>query len=170
MKDYLEAGRFNGTHGIRGDIKAEDWCDDLSVLLNLKRIFVKEKGENYKELCITRAVRYQSLALLHIEGFDAPEVSAVLKNRTFYAKREDLPLPDGSFFIADLLGLPVYDIDTGSVYGTLDDVSDNAASQLYHVKTAAGMVYLPAVPEFIIDIDLEKGVAVRPVKGLFDEI
>ena len=170
MKEYLEAGRFNGTHGIKGDIKAEDWCDDLSVLLNLKRIFVKEKGENYKELRVTRAVRYQSLALLHLEDFDTPEASAILKNRTFYAKREDLPLPDGSYFIADILGLPVYDTDTGRVYGTLDEVSDNAASQLYHVKTATGTVYLPAVPEFIIGIDFEKGIAVRPVKGLFDEI
>jgi hypothetical protein len=32
------------------------------------------------------------------------------------------------------------------------------------------IAYLPAVPEFIIETDLEKGIGVRPVKGLFDEI
>ena len=50
-------------------------------------------------------------------------------------------------------------------------MSENAASQLYEVKTPEGKtVYLPAVKEFIAEIDMERGVGIRPVKGLFDEI
>ena len=114
---------------------------------------------------------YRDLALLHIEGYENPEDASVLKNRVFFAKREDLPLEEGSFFIADLLGLRVYDADTGRIYGEIADVSENAASQLYEVKTPEGKtVYLPAVKEFIAEIDMERGVGIRPVKGWFDEI
>ena len=42
--EYLEAGRFNGTHGIKGDIKAECWCDDFSVLRNLTMVYLIEKN------------------------------------------------------------------------------------------------------------------------------
>ena len=168
--EYLEAGRFNGTHGIKGDIKAECWCDDFSVLRNLTTVYLKEKN-GYRALRIRRCVPYRDLALLHIEGYENPEDASVLKNRVFFAKREDLPLEEGSFFIADLLGLRVYDADTGRIYGEIADVSENAASQLYEVKTPEGKtVYLPAVKEFIAEIDMERGVGIRPVKGLFDEI
>lgn len=169
-KDYLEAGRFTSTHGVKGDIKAECWCDDLDVLKCLKKVYLKTK-EGYTPLKVTRCVPYKDLALMHIEGYESPEAGAPLKNRVFFAAREDLPLEEGSYFIADMIGLEVYDADNGRVYGKLQDVTDNAASQLYLVDVGQGkIVYLPAVPEFIVDIDLEKGIAVRPVKGLFDEI
>lgn len=168
--DYLEAGRFCGTHGIKGDIKAESWCDSVEILLGLKNVYLKDRN-GYKVLPVERAVRYGAGALLHIGGYESPEASAVLKNRTFYAKREDIPLEEGNFFIADLLGLPVYDADTGVSYGVLADVSDNAASRIYEVKTPEGQtVYLPAVPSFIIETDIEKGIGIRPIKGMFDEI
>ena len=167
---YLEAGRFNGTHGIKGDIKAECWCDDFSVLHGLTTVYLPEKG-GYRALKIRRCVPYKNLALLHIEGYENPEDAAVLKNRIFFAKREDLPLEEGSFFIADLLGLRVYDADTGRIYGEIADVSENAASQLYEIKTPEGkIVYLPAIKEFVVAIDTEQGMGIRPVKGLFDEI
>ena len=162
--EYLEAGRFNGTHGIKGDIKAECWCDDFSVLRNLTKVYLKEKN-GYRALRIRRCVPYRDLALLHIEGYENPEDASVLKNRVFFAKREDLPLEEGSFFIADLLGLRVYDADTGRIYGEIADVSENAASQLYEVKTPEGKtVYLPAVKEFIAEIDMERGVGIRPAQ------
>lgn len=167
---YLEAGRFTSTHGVKGDIKAECWCDDLSVLRALKTVYLKGK-DGYTPLQVVRCVPYRDLALMHLQGYESPEAGAPLKNRVFYAARQDLPLEEGAFFIADLIGLEVYDIDDGRKYGVLSDVTDNAASQLYLVKNEEGkIVYLPAVPEFIIDIDLEKGIGVRPVKGLFDEI
>ena len=116
--EYLEAGRFNGTHGIKGDIKAECWCDDFSVLRNLTKVYLKEKN-GYRALRIRRCVPYRDLALLHIEGYENPEDASVLKNRVFFAKREDLPLEEGFFFIADLLGLRVYDADTGRRFSAL---------------------------------------------------
>ena len=165
---YLEAGRFNGTHGVTGNIKAECWCDSFEVLAALKVIYLDKNGN--KPLRVTRAVPYKNLALLHLEGYDSPEDAAVLKNRVFYAKREDLKVEEGSFFLADLVGLPVIDRESGRVYGVVRDLSENAASMLYEIETPENeIVYLPDVPQFIKEIDLEKGIFVTPAKGLFHE-
>ena len=166
---YLEAGRFNGTHGVKGALKAECWCDSFDVLASLKTVYLDKNGK--RALRVTRCVPYQDKALMFFEGYDSPEAAGVLKNRVFYAAREDLPLPEGSWFLADLIGMRVYDADSGRDYGKVRDVSENAASMLYEIEDVNGKtVYLPDVPEFVISIDEEKGIAVRPVKGLFDEI
>ena len=167
--EYLEAGKFCGTHGVRGDVKAECWCDGIDVLKALKTVFIRQ-GDGYRALAVERCVPFKDLALMHIAGFGSPEEAAFLKNRTFYAKRTDLPLPEGSFFIADLIGTKVIDADSGRLYGTVADVIDGAASQLYEIRTPEGKtVYLPVVPEFVIDISPDERILVRPVKGLFDE-
>ena len=80
-----------------------------------------------------------------------------------------IALPEGEFFIADLIGLPVINADTGKVYGTLTDVIQHG-QDLYEIETASGTRLMPAVPEFVREIDLEKGVFVTPIEGIFDEI
>ena len=45
-----------------------------------------------------------------------------------------------------------------------------ASRCIYKIKTEDGDAYMPAVPEFVIDVDLEKGVFVRPIEGMFNEI
>lgn len=167
--EYLEAGKFCGTHGVKGDIKAECWCDDVKVLTGLHTVFLKTAA-GYRELKTERCVPFKDLVLMHIAGYDTPEDAAALKNKIFYAKREDIPLPEGRFFIADLLGLDVFDEDSKEKYGVLTDVLDGAASQLYEIRTPGQKtVYLPVVPQFVIRIDPETGIFIRPVKGLFDE-
>ena len=93
-----------------------------------------------------------------------------MKNKVIYAHRNDIPIEEGSFLICDLIGLPVIDINTGITYGTLSDVIQGAASDIYEIKTERGAVLIPAVKEFIKDTDLAKGIFVSPIKGMFDEI
>ena len=93
-----------------------------------------------------------------------------LRGEILYAAREDLPIEEGAHFIADLLGLPVMDANDGKVYGTLKAVTDAAAGQLYEVKTENGIVLLPVVPQFVKEVDQDKGIFITPIPGFFDEI
>ena len=169
--DYLEAGRFGAPHGVKGDLRAECWCDSVEVLKKLHTLYIKTASA-WIPLKVSRCVPYKDQTLIHVEGYDTPEKSSALKNKIFHAARADLPaLPEGRFYIADLLGLPVTDADTGRQYGVLKDVSDGAASQLYEIETPEKKtVYLPVVPQFVVRIDPDEAIFVRPVKGLFDEI
>ena len=85
-----------------------------------------------------------------------------------YAARNDLPVPEGAHFIADLIGLPVIDADTGREYGVLTDVFNAGASDIYCIATPDGERMMPAVPEFVISVDIESAIPVRPKGGMFD--
>ena len=106
--------------------------------------------------------------MAYIEGITDIDSAAAMKETVVYADREDIPLEEGDFFISDLIGLPVIDVDSGIEYGKISEVFNTGASDIYTVKTEDGERMIPAVPEFIIEIDVERGVFVRPIEGMFN--
>ena len=69
----------------------------------------------------------------------------------------------------DKMNLSVIDIDTGRVYGTLSEVNDGVQGKLYTIKTDSGDVIFPGIPQFVKEIDTERGVFIRPIPGFFSE-
>ena len=103
-----------------------------------------------------------------IEGITSREEAIAYRGRIFYLHREDIPLPEGAMFIADMIGLAVYHAESGESLGEISDVSDVAGRRIYSVKHEGREVLIPDVPEFIKEISEEKGMAVLPIPGLFD--
>lgn len=169
MEEYLEAGLIVNTHGIDGGLMIKSYCDSNEVLASLKTLYMKKSGE-YLPLKVTRAGGHRGMVLAHVEGISDLNTAMRYKNVTVYARREDLPLAEGAHFIVDLIGLPVINAESGKVYGTLADVTNSGASDIYEVATDRGARYMPAVPEFVKNIDLERGIFVAPIEGMFDEI
>ncbi len=167
-KEYLEGGRFCSAHGVRGVIKAEAWCDSPAVLTRVKKIYLK-CGDGYTEMEILGASVSAQFVLLTLSGIDSREAAQAMKNTVFYLKREDVPVPVGRVLIADMIGLDVIDADSGRIYGTLTDVTDGVKNQLYTIKTATGEVLFPAVKEFLKEIDIERGIFIRPIPGFFED-
>ena len=93
-----------------------------------------------------------------------------MKNTVIYAHRSSVVKKDGDVFIADLIGLPVIDANTGKTYGIIAEVEQSPASDIYKIRTENGYVLLPAVKEFVKEIDIERGVYICPIPGFFDEI
>ena len=169
-KDYLECGRINRVHGIKGAVKAESWCDSPEILSHLKTVFIYNKGQ-YSPLHITKGSVMSGGVLLFFEGYTTPEAAETLKGATLYAKREDIPVKEGEALLSDLLGLPVTDANTGKVYGTLTDISFMPSSIIYTITTKSGEeVLLPAVDEFIKEANGETGLLITPIPGFFDEV
>ncbi len=167
MKEYLECGKIANTHGVRGDVIIESWCDTPEVLASLKTVYTEKEGV-YSPLALKKASVYKGRVLAGIEGIDVLEEAAAMKGTVIFAKRGDLPLADGDFFVQDLIGLPVYEQGSGGRYGVLSDVISGAASDLYEVKNERGTYLVPVVPEFVKNIDLESGIAIRAIDGMFE--
>lgn len=167
-EQYLECGKIINTHGVRGACKIEAWCDSPEVLCGLKRMYYKKKDELI-ELTVTKASVHKGCALVYFWGIDDIDAAQLLKNRVVYADRDDIELDDDRVFIADIIGLPVFDERTGKRLGEMADVLENPASDLFCVKTPDGReVLVPAVDEFIGHID-DDGVYLLPIEGMFDE-
>ena len=165
-KNYLECGKIINTHGIRGTVKVESWCDSPYVLAELDRVFTEENGR-YKEYEIVDASVFKQFVLLDLKGIMTVEQAEKLRNTVLYLSRDDIELEEGEVFIADLIGLPVIDVDTQKVYGKISDVMNTGASDIYVIKTENGEAMMPAVKEFVKEIDLEKGIFVKPIEGMF---
>lgn len=164
---YLECGKVINTHGLDGTVKLDVWCDSPNALASLKRLYVKE-GDSFSERRVQRASVQKRFVLAKLEGVDGPEAADSLRDTVLYADRDDIPVAPGAHFIADLIGLPVVDADSGVEYGTLCHVFNAGASDVYTIDTPTGERMMPAVPEFVVSIDIDKAIYVRPIEGMFE--
>ena len=165
-KNYLECGKIINTHGIKGTLKVESWCDSPYVLADLERVFLEKNG-TLKEYEVVDASVFKQFVLLDLEGIMTIEAAEKLKNQVIYLSRDDIELDEGEVFIADLIGLPVIDADSGVEYGKIADVMNTGASDIYVIKTPSGEAMMPAVKEFVKEVDLEKGIFIKPIEGMF---
>lgn len=169
-KEYLECGKIVTTHGVRGEVKVQPWCDGPAFLKEFKTFYFDAKG--------ARPVRAQSvkavgaMGVLKFEGVDTVEQAAALRNQVLYIRRSEAKLAEGDYFIQDLVGLQVVDAaDPALCYGELVDVSQTGANDVYHIATEGGEVLIPAIRQVVQRVDLDEGrMYITPLKGLFDDV
>ena len=106
--------------------------------------------------------------LMGIDGIVSREEAIAYRGRIFYLNREDIPLPKGAMFIADMIGLKVFHAESGEPLGEISDVSEIAGRRIYTVKYEGQEVLIPHVPDFIKEIS-EEGMRVLPIPGFFDK-
>ncbi len=164
---YIECGKIINTHGCHGGVKLESWCNTPEVLASLKSLYLLSGG-NYTGHRVLRASVFRQFVVAELEGIADMDAALALKNTIVYARRSDIPLDEGEYFIADLIGLPVRDASTGKLYGTLKEMINRGASDIYVVDTPDGDRMIPAVPEFIRSIDPDTEILVSPIEGMLD--
>ena len=168
-QQYLEGGRICTSHGVRGLVKVEHLCDSPRVLLSVKRIFLKGRDGTFSERSVSSCSVMGQFLLMGIEGITTREEAIAYRGRIFYLDREDVPLPEGAMFIADMIGLPVIHAESGESLGEIAEINDIAGRRIYTVKYQGREVLIPDVPEFIKEISEDRGMRVLPIPGLFDE-
>ena len=167
QKPFLEAGQIVGTHGVRGEVRVQPWCDSPEQMAGFKKLYWDAAGTRPVKI---KARPHKQMALVTLEGVDTVEAAAALRGKVLYVDRRDIHLPSDRHLVQDLIGLTVRDADTGEVYGELTDVSQTGSNAVYHMRTAKGEVLIPAIPSIVLSIDTVADVmTIRPMKGLFDD-
>ncbi|MBC2872315.1 16S rRNA processing protein RimM [Bittarella massiliensis] len=166
MKQDLEVGKIVTTHGVRGEVRIQPWCDSPDFLLGFERLFTEGRAET---LQIERSRVHKNVVVCKFEGIDTVEQATRYIGKVLYMDRGDVQLPEGSFFVQDLVGLTVRDADTGECYGTLCEVSQTGANDVYHIEKEGRITLIPAIKEVVLTIDLAAGeMRIRPLEGLFE--
>jgi 16S rRNA processing protein RimM len=167
LKKYLEIGQIVGTHGIKGEVRINPWCDSPDFLASFKVLY-KDSGKTAIE--VSRARVHQRIVIAKLKGIDNVNDAAVLRNTVLFIDRDDAEIPKGSYFIQDLIGCEVRDIDSGEVLGTVSDVSQTGANDVWHIKRGEKEYLIPAIPDVVIETDVENSlIKIRPLKGIFDD-
>lgn len=166
-KDLLELGKVVAIHALKGEIRLQPWCDTPDFAAGFKKVYLD--GDPIK---VRSARPHKNIVIMQLDGIDTPEASQALVNKVLYISRDQVKLPEGTYFIADLIGLKVIDADDeNTVYGELTEVSPTGANDVYHIRFADGKTrYIPAIPQVVIQTDLKNGIMkIRPLEGLFDD-
>lgn len=169
MKEYLEIGKIVGTHGIRGEVRVEPWCDGPEFFKKFKILYLN-LGE--KAIEVQSVKIHKTGAILKLSGIDTVESAQEMRGKMLYISRKDAHLPIGSYFIEDIIGLSVVNEDDATeVFGTVSDVMSTGANDVYEVTTKENKKYLiPAVSAIVKKTDIQNGILyIHPIGGLFDD-
>ncbi|MBO7762424.1 MAG: 16S rRNA processing protein RimM [Clostridia bacterium] len=168
--EYLECGKILAAHGVRGAVRIEVWCDSPAIAAALPTLYFRQGVGPYTGRRLLHASVHKGGLLATLEGITSPEEVAPLRGVTVYARREDLDPRGERVFLAETVGLPVLHAEDGRLLGHVREVDTSRKTTLYIIETEGGEVMLPAVPEFVKEIDIERGMTVCPIPGFFDEV
>ena len=167
MEDFLKVGVITTTHGVRGEVKVYPTTDEPERFLELDHVLL-DTGKEFRDLEIKNVRFFKNLVILKFKGIDNINDIEKYKGHDLWIPREEgQELDDDEYYIADLLGLRVI-LDDGTEFGTLKNVMETGANDVYIIDTNAhGEVLVPAIRECIQDIDLEKNtMTIHLMKGL----
>ncbi len=164
--ELIETGKVVGTHGVGGEIKVKAWADSLDILLGFDHVYIDSHCFNIESARI-----HKNNVLYKLVGVDNLCKAELLRNKIVYVEKDVFDLDDGVYFIKDLMTLNVVDADTGKSYGTITDVLQTGANDVYVITDENGVDRLiPAIKDVIIETNLEKKIMkIRPLNGLFEE-
>lgn len=164
---FIETGKIVGTHGVKGMLRVQPWSDSGEFLSNFKCFYLDDAGN--ERIYATSVKPHGNVVLMSVKGVTTIEQAEKLRGKIIFIDREDVVLPEGRYFISDLLGCNVTDADSKEILGKITDISETGANDVWHI-TRDGKEYLvPAIDEVIVSVDIDaESVVIRPMKGIFD--
>lgn len=164
--DLIEIGQIVNTHGVRGEVKINSWIDDLYEFEDFENFYYKKNNEYIKLTCDSLRF-HKNCAIIKFKEIKDMNEAESFKGTVVFSEK-NMNLPDGVFYVGDLLGLKVF-ADEEEI-GEIIDVFKTGANDVYTVKTIKGkQAYIPAVKDFIKNIDLDNGkMEINLVEGLLD--
>jgi len=171
MKDYLVIGKIGGAHGVRGEVKIIPLTDDVRRFSSLKECLILDDRERVKETKEVEKARVDDTrTLVKFKGIDDRDEVGKLTGFYIAVSREDaVKLPEGRYFIADLIGLKVVDDERGEL-GTIKDIINSGASDIIIVKRKGkNELLIPYLNAIVYEVDIAGGtMKVKLPEGLYE--
>ena len=161
MNKFLEAGIIVNTHGIHGEVKIQPWADTPDFISNFKKLYIDNAPVN-----VLSARIHKSCVIMALDGITDIDGAMSLKNKIICIDRDETQLEKGRYFVADLIGLRAIDSETGGFLGAVADVLTLPSNDVYVIK-GDREILVPAVPDFIVETDIEAGyIKLRLIEGM----
>ena len=170
MEKYLRVGVITSPHGVRGEVKVYPTTDDVMRFKKLDKVILDLGRGETRELKIRQVKFFKNMVILKFKGYDNINDVETWRQKDLLITREQaVTLQPDEYFITDLIGLLVKD-DTGAEVGTVKDVLETGANDVYVVALPNGKkLLLPAIKDCILNVDIEAGeMTVHILDGLMD--
>ncbi len=165
--NLIEIGEVVNTHGIRGEIKLNPWTDSIDSLVDYDKFYFQENGSTYS--LKAQSVRiHKNCAIIKLKGIDDMKEAETFRGKVLLVERDE-NLPEGRYYIKDLIGLTVLVDD--HPFGTISDVFQTGANDVYEIKRKGEKpVYFPVLNHLIQEVNIPEGL-IRLIipDGLLDD-
>ncbi len=161
----LICGKIVNTHGLRGEVKVLYYTDGPAFFDEVKTVYLPS-GEAFP---LSGYRVNKGAVLLRLRGVDTVEQAEKLVGLELSVSRKELPpLPEGRFYIADILGMTVV-TDEGRDLGKVVDVFKTGANDVYTVRGDKEYL-IPVIDEVVLSTDLTaRKITIKPLKGLLED-
>lgn len=167
-KKYLKIGKIVGSHGIKGMVKIECWCDSPEFLCKFKRFLTAENDDSI--LNVEKSSPHKNIALVKFKDINSIDEAELMRGKILHIFRDDAKLEKGRYFIEEIIGANVYDKTDNIFYGKISDIISTGANDIWVIKNDGKEYLFPSVPDFIDSVDIDKETAIiLPPKGIFDD-
>jgi 16S rRNA processing protein RimM len=164
MKDKLFIATALKPQGIRGEIKIKIFLDNPDDIEEIENVSIDDV--EYKVLSVRAIVG--DTAFLSLKGVADRNAAETFRGKQIYAERSEIPaLPEGRYYIVDLLGCVVRD-EKGEEIGMLSDAIP-ARTDIYTVDMQGKKVMFAGVEGVILSVDIAAKVMVVDRKK-FEEV
>ncbi|WP_026893872.1 ribosome maturation factor RimM [Clostridiisalibacter paucivorans] len=164
--EYIQVGKIVNTQGIKGELKIIPLTNEKERFEDFDRVFV---GEDKEELSIDGIWYKKGFVIIKFDQYN--NINDVLKYKEqfiYIDKKNAIKLPEDNYFIFDIVGLEVFDMEN-KYLGEVVDVLQNGGADIYVIKKEDKQYMVPAVKEFIKDINIErKCMIISPIEGLIE--
>ncbi|HPZ44276.1 MAG TPA: ribosome maturation factor RimM [Bacillota bacterium] len=153
-EEYIRVGKILGTQGNRGAVRVLPLTDYPERFHNMSLVKVKLK-EGRQDLQIESVNEHKKFIIIKFRGIEDMNAAEQLRGGYLEITREQLvPLPEGSYYIFEIIGLKVYDLD-GAYLGEITDVLQTGANDVYVVETGGKPLLIPALKQVVREVDLQ---------------
>lgn len=159
MDKEIVIGKIVAPHGVRGDIRIMPLTDRPEQFLNLSYLLL----EDGRQLTVKAARFHKRMVLVSTKEITTMNDAELLRDKKILIRAEDLPpLEEGRFYVADLIGLPVFD-EEGKQLGTFKYSITTGSNDVYIIEVPGGKdLLIPALKIYVREINLqEKRIVVK---------
>ncbi|NLV17019.1 MAG: 16S rRNA processing protein RimM [Syntrophomonadaceae bacterium] len=168
--EKVNVGEISGAYGLRGELKVLPLTDFPDRFFGMKEIWVENRRK--KGLYGIESVRrHKQFLLFKFEGINDKDSALLLVKGLLQVDEEDVfPLPEDVYYVFQLVGLDVVDVQRG-LLGKLQDIISTGANDVYVVQDGKyGEVLIPAIKEVVLEVDSDQGrILVDLLPGLIEE-
>jgi len=167
---FVLVGEIVKPHGIRGEVRVKSHAESPELFGLVPAIHLREAGRTPKARAVLSWREHKGFVLLTLDGVADRDAAEALRGSEVLVREADLPELDGDeHYLYQLMGCRVT-LEDGTGVGVLEHFFETAGQDTWVIVNEAGTeILLPAVPEFVLDVDLDSGViVVAPPEGLLD--
>ncbi len=170
--EYVTLARISRPWGNKGEVAADNLAGGLRHFVPGTRLEVLLPNRTALELELARAREHKGRVVLRFAGFATISDAERLRGAEVRCEKSDLePLPDGEYYLDDLIGCSMVDASTGRVLGSVEDVYEPPGGVLLFsvVDDSRKEMLVPFAAEICQDVDLDgKRILVQLPEGMED--